>query len=179
MPELIPTSGTRIIDTSLTSYTSGQISTDLDDPVWEWTLTPIGNAPDDVIDSNYTVIVTDVITINYIDKSQLFPISRLDYITDDRQLITITNLKDLPEDPHKSPRITKYVIGNTPYIQWQLDVTVTGTETITTEPDEQGMGGGSTVTEHTLNGSYIVNVVADNNEHINLLRGLLDERNGL
>lgn len=176
MATLIPASGVRIIDTLMTNYKTGTITTDLTSPSWEWTITALDNAPSNVIDRNISVIVGSGIVINYFDKVGLYPIEELGYVTPSLEVVSINALGELPEDPRLSPRIFKYIVDGKNYMEWRVDVTVTGTEITETEGGGGNGGGGTTSREVTLSGSYIVYVEVDYDEHKNILRGLLDER---
>lgn len=180
MAELIPSSGTRLIDTLTSNYTTKSITTDLLTPVWTWELVHIDNAPPeiDVIDVNFAITTSNVLQVSYFDKINLYPIQRLSYTKTNYESVTITSLSQLPKDPLESPFIHEYRVSGKNYLEWRLDVSVTGTEII--EDDDStgtgGTGGGSTSKLVTLSGSYIIRVNTDYNEHINILRGLLDQR---
>lgn len=178
MAQLIPSSGSFIINTPLQNFVVGVISTDLLQPEWSCTITPINNAPDDIIPRNLIVNISNVVSLNYHSSENLMPIEELDYIDDKRQLHTITSISQLPE-PNKSPKITRYIVNPRPYIEYNVNVTVNGMEE--TETGGGGNGGGSSTTQSpvTLHGTYTIRIVSNFNEHVSALKSLISQRETL
>lgn len=174
MAELIPSTGAYIINTSMTSFTTGTISTDLVNPEWSYTLTPIDNAPDDVLGKNFNIDHHNVLTVEYFSYDHLFPIKEISYVGNSYDYHTISTISDLPE-PLKSPFIYRYIIDGKNYLEWKLDVTVSGMDIVDTD-DGTGTGGGVSAIPTTLSGSYIIYINVNYDINRDILLGLLEER---
>lgn len=168
-----------LVSTSMSNYTMAAVTavgfTSIES--WDWTLTPLDGAKEDVVEDNFIVTVSGgTLTFDYHSSVGLFPMLYVDYIRPSMEVVRVSDFGELPE-PKDSPEIVTAIPDSKNIQEWNLTVTVTGMEVVESEGGD-GSGGTTAPTTQpvTVTQTYLIEIEANFNVMRNRLLEELDKR---
>lgn len=168
-----------LISTSMTNYTVATVTavgfTSIES--WDWSLTPLDGAKEDVVEDNFIVTVSgSTLTFDYHSSVGLFPMVYVDYVTPAMSVIRVNDFSELPE-PKDSPEISAAIPDPRNIQEWNLTVTVSGQEVVESGGGD-GSGGATAPTTQpvTVTQTYLIEIEANFNVMRNRLLEELDKR---
>ena len=127
MTALVPPGG-ELFDTTELDYTSANVQatgfSEVSD--WSYEITPIGGAPDDVDDVNFSLEGSGfTFTVSYVDEVGLFPFQFLDYLDANRERQRVSGFDELPP-PEDAGDVILMQEFDQDLWEWQITITATG-----------------------------------------------------
>lgn len=127
MASLSPEATDPLIETDQDVYTDATVSADFTVESWDWDITGVGTAPDDVSDNFDVTPSGNTLLVEYVDSVGLFNPEYIDYRDPDQNGVRIFTWDDLPI-PSQSPDMVAMIEDDIEMLEWTLSVTATGTD---------------------------------------------------